>query len=55
MDAADNVKREFIEEPTPLTRAELFEQLKQRIQEVKDEPPIQHNPDYVLEVRNLLK
>lgn len=43
------------EEKKVLTRQEMFEQLKARIDEVKREPSIEHDPDNVLEVHNLIK
>ena len=43
------------EEKKQLTRAEIFASLKQRIADVKAEPPIKHNPENVLEVHNLIK
>ncbi|MBQ1410542.1 MAG: dipeptide ABC transporter ATP-binding protein [Oscillospiraceae bacterium] len=54
MDSVDTVKNEAVEEKQ-LTREEIFAQLEQRIKEVKAEPPIQHDPDNVLEVHHLLK
>ncbi len=52
---ADNVKNEAVEEKKELTRAEIFQQLEQRIKDIKAEPPIQHDPENVLEVHNLIK
>ena len=53
--AAVETKKEAPEELRQLTRAEIFQSLKQRIAEVKAEPPIEHNPENVLEVHNLIK
>ena len=53
--AAVETKKEAPEEMRQLTRAEIFQSLKQRIAEVKAEPPIEHNPENVLEVHNLIK
>ena len=53
--AAETVKKEAAEEAKQLTRAEIFQQLEQRIKDVKAEPPIEHNPENVLEVHNLIK
>ncbi|MBO4418254.1 MAG: dipeptide ABC transporter ATP-binding protein [Oscillospiraceae bacterium] len=55
MEAVETVKKEATEEFHQLTRAELFQQLEQRIRDIKAEPPIQHDPENVLEVHNLLK
>ena len=52
---ADNVKNEAVEEKKELTRAEIFQQLEQRIKDIKAEPPIEHDPENVLEVHNLIK
>ena len=52
---ADTVKNEAVEEKKELTRAEIFQQLEQRIKDVKAEPPIEHDPENVLEVHNLIK
>jgi len=55
MDSVENTKQEFIEAAKPLTRAEMFQQLKQRVNDIKAEPPIEHDPDNVLEVHKLIK
>ncbi len=52
---AESVKKEAAEEVAQLSRAEIFQQLKNHIEEVKKEPPIQHDPQNVLEVHNLIK
>ena len=46
---------EEVAEKKQLTRAEMFAQLEHRIKEVKAEPPIEHDPENVLEVHNLIK
>ena len=51
---ADTEKKE-VQEQKQLTRAEIFQQLEQRIAEVRAEAPIEHNPENVLEVHNLIK
>ena len=55
MDNVETVKKEAEEEVQQLSRAEIFHQLEQRIKDVKAEPPIEHNPENVLEVHNLIK
>jgi len=56
MDSVDTVKtEEAVAEEKQLTREEIFAQLGQRIKDIKSEPPIQHNPENVLEVHHLLK
>ena len=44
-----------VEEKKILTRQEMFAQLNERIKEIKAEPPIEHDPNNVLEVHNLVK
>ena len=46
---------EAVVEEKQLTREEIFARQQQRIRDVKAEPPIQHDPDNVLEVYHLLK
>ena len=43
------------EETKKMTRQEMFQMLNARIAEIKAEPPIEHDPDNVLEVHNLVK
>ena len=55
MDSVETVQNEAVVEEKQLTREEIFAKQQQRIRDVKDEPPIQHDPDNVLEVYHLLK
>ena len=55
MDPVETVQNEAVVEEKQLTREEIFARQQQRIRDVKAEPPIQHDPDNVLEVYHLLK
>ena len=55
MDSVDTVQNEAVAEEKQLTREEIFAKQQQRIRDVQAEPPIQHDPDNVLEVYHLLK
>ena len=57
MEAVEKAKEavEEVAEKKAPTRAEMFQMLEQHIKEVREEPPIEHNPENVLEVHNLIK
>lgn len=57
MEAVEKTKKaaEEVKEKVQEVKKTTFEQLEERIQSVKNEPPIQHDPSNVLEVHNLLK
>ena len=49
------VEETTAEETKALTRQEMFQQLNERIAAIKAEPPIEHDPENVLEVHDLVK
>ena len=57
MEAVEKTKKaaEEVKETVNEVRKTTFEQLEERIQTIKNEPPITHDPENVLEVHNLLK
>ena len=55
MEAVEKKVEETAVEEKKLTREEMFRQLNESIAAVKAEPPIEHDPENVLEVSNLIK
>ncbi len=54
MEALKNAKQEEVKKAVD-ARKLMFEQLNERIREIREEPAITHDPENVLEVHNLLK